>query len=729
MRLCLHFSLSVALLFCCWLLPNTAVQAQPPLYMRDVVGNLDTPWEILWGKDNHIWFTEHYGRISRVNPATGELHVLARVEEVWEGAESGMLGMTLHRDFPDSPYVFVVYTYLQKGVIWIAEKLVRFRYDAARDTLVEPRALLDTIHAGYYHSGSRLVTLDDGTILMTTGEQGAYETQMDAQNQNLINGKVLRINPDGTVPADNPWPNNPWPASLLWTTGHRNPQGLTVGKGGIVYSSEHGPAEDDELNIIQRGRNYGWPLVHGYCDDWLFNEKQHCQDSNMADPIHTWYAGQQLTAAPGDVVYYNHPLIPEWQNSLLVVTHKDGMYQFKLSEDGTRIVDSTRLFAERFGEQTLGRLRGICVAPDGRIFISTSNRDDRARSDLGFPRAQDDRIIELWPAKETGASISIPTVDRADYRAGNTLHSAVTLNGVFTPDNTLNVEISDEQERFFWKRTLTRRKSVGGTSTLNVSLPCDLPAGTYRIRVSTTNPPAISQASDSFTVAPKQQVTLSPSGTITLCQGDSVLLFAPDQAGSYRWLHGPTERSIVVRLAGTYTLIYTDVGGCTDTARATVKVQSPVQPTIAVADSVLTSSEARSYQWFRNNQALQGETGQSITVTVNGRYSVQTVDSVGCVGVSEMVQMIVTGAPQQFRSEQGISIEPHPVETEALVGLGREFGEGRVEVIGMAGRVVQTEAFRGGRIFRFNAANLPPGVYTLVISDQKKTIRLPVVVK
>ena len=338
-----------------------------------IATDLDTPWEILWGPDDMIWITEREGRVSRIDPETGNKDVLLEITDIVdEGSENGMLGMVLHPNFmhPDSQFVYLVYTYYVTSSV---ERLVRYTFDS--DTLKDEYILLDGIPAGYYHIGSRVIILPDRTILMSTGDVGSASYALDT---NRLHGKFLRINLDGSVPDD-----NPIPGSYVWSLGHRNPQGLVRAPSGIIYSSEHGPADNDEVNIIVKEGNYGWPEVHGFCD--LPEEQAYCTANNAVEPIAAWTP----TLAVCGIDFYDHSAIPEWQNSILLATLKeDDLRVLKLNASGDSIISEDIYFNNYFG-----RLRDVCVSPDGKIYLATSNQDGRANSP--FPTAQDDRIIEI----------------------------------------------------------------------------------------------------------------------------------------------------------------------------------------------------------------------------------------------------------------------------------------------------------------------------------------------
>jgi glucose/arabinose dehydrogenase len=328
------------------------VQPGDAAELRDsvIASNLNFPWEILWGPDNQIWMTERGGRISRVNPATGTVTPLLTISEVVSNNEGGLLGMVLHPDFATTPQVFVVYDY-NSGSNY-REKVVRYTYNGT--TLVNPAMLLDNISASSIHNGSRLVITPDLKLFITTGDAS---NQSFPQNTAAVNGKVLRINLDGSIPADNPVAGNPY-----WSFGHRNPQGLVYANNRL-YSSEHGPNNDDEINIIEKGRNYGWPNVEGFCDNG--SEQSFCSANNVRQPLKNWTP----TAAVSGLDYYNSDLIPQWKNSLLVVALKNSrLYQMKLDDTFSTITQTNEYFTNDYG-----RMRDICISPGGKVYICTSN--------------------------------------------------------------------------------------------------------------------------------------------------------------------------------------------------------------------------------------------------------------------------------------------------------------------------------------------------------------------
>ncbi len=429
---------------------------QPALKTRIVASDLRVPWELVWGPDNKIWMTEQVGRISTIDPTTGEQTILlAVIPDLINVIESGLLGMVLHPLFAENPYVYIGYTYAVSQSIRL--KVVRYRYDGA--VLIEPTVLLGNIKGGTIHNGCRLAFGPDAMLYVTAGEGGNPE---DAQKLDFNNGKVLRINPNGGIPADNPLPGSP-----IWSWGHRNAQGLAFGPNGILYSSEHGANTNDEVNIIMKGRNYGWPRVEGLCD--MPNELVFCADSNVVEPIGTPWTPTLAVAA---IVYYQNDLIPEWKDHLLMCAMKaQTLVVMTLSEDRTKFIKD-----ERFFRNTFGRLRSICVSPDGRIFIGSTNQDFYG-SPAQFPGS--DWIIEITPqtsdVKDEGA------IRDGSYNS-RTQHAIFKLSGTlltaFALSSDATLIISD-----IVGRTISEHHDGGGGFHVDVE---SLVAGVYTAIVHTS---------------------------------------------------------------------------------------------------------------------------------------------------------------------------------------------------------------------------------------------------
>jgi len=352
-----------------------------------VASNLNVAWSISWGPDNWIWYTEQSGTVSKVNPETGEKKMLLKLPQVYRFRSLGLLGMAIHPD-KKLPYVFLDYT-VKEGTS-ISSMLVRYTYQT--DTLVDPVVLLKDIPGATGHNGSRVIIAPDGKLMMTTGDA---TKRNNAQDPASINGKILRINIDGSIPVD-----NPWPGSAVWSIGHRNAQGLVFDNKGNLFSSEHGDAIDDELNLIKRGGNYGWPFVEGLCD--TEKEKEFCKTNHVIEPLKAWTP----VIAPAAIAYYDSPAIPEWRNSVLLVTLKTQSLRILKLNDLRNAVISEKVHLDH----EYGRLRGVCVSPAGDIYVSTSNRDWNPSE--GYPKKEDDRIIKIF--KSSTPKIVVATKNKVN---------------------------------------------------------------------------------------------------------------------------------------------------------------------------------------------------------------------------------------------------------------------------------------------------------------------------
>ncbi len=402
---------------------------------------LSIPWEVIYGPDNYLWVTERKGLLSRIDPVTHtKTVVLDLTASIYAQSEAGLLGMKLHPNFNTIKEVFLVYTF-GSNTANAKERLVKYTYN--NTSLVNPHILIDSVDADINHNGSRLLFLPDGTLLMTTGD--ALNTS-NSQNLNSKNGKVLRVNTNGTIPA-----NNPFPGSLVYTFGHRNPQGLMLAPNGFIYSSEHGPSNDDEFQIIESSRNYGWPNVEGFCD--LPAEQTFCTANNVKQPIFNW----SPTIAPADIVYYNNPGFPEFHDQVIMSVLKDKkLVALKLNAAGTASVSQNSYLTNMFG-----RLRDICVGPNNEIYIATNG--------TGSASENNHSIIKLTPPN----TVSVKEIN-AGYKA--MIYPTITKDNITIELNNvggeqMNLQITDVTGSIVRKENFSSNKQV-------VSLN-NLPQGIY----------------------------------------------------------------------------------------------------------------------------------------------------------------------------------------------------------------------------------------------------------
>jgi PQQ-dependent dehydrogenase (s-GDH family) len=425
---------ALVLFFVAWLAApaQNTTPGQERFSLRVVTTGLENPWEILWAPDARIWVTERSAkRITRVNPGDGSKTVMARLPDVLQlVSQDGLLGMALHSGFlknVGTDYVYVAMTYAEPLAGGAKRmKIRRFTFDAAADALGNPTDVLSGLPAGEDHLSGRLVFGQDNKLYLTIGDGGYNQlalfcipirahvlptaAQIAAHDFREYEGKVLRVNLDGSVPTDNPTFGGV--RSHIYTVGHRNAQGLVQAPDGKIYSSEHGPSMDDELNLIVGGKNYGWPYVAGFKDDkvyvyadWSKSFPQPCtslkyddivpapglsqqkesawNDPDFMPPLQTFFTvgpeynfrARTATIAPSGIDVYAVTAggIPGWANSVLVTGLSRGLiYRVKLGPGGDRAVGDS---IEYFSMQT--RYRDVLVSPDGRTIYAATDSTSR----------------------------------------------------------------------------------------------------------------------------------------------------------------------------------------------------------------------------------------------------------------------------------------------------------------------------------------------------------------
>lgn len=312
--------------------------------------NLEVPWAIDIAEDGRIFFTERPGRI-RIIDNNGTLLEPAAFINVQQNGESGLLGLALHPEFSENHLLYIYHTYSNGSNVFNKVLMLTER----DNKIIDSKVIIDGIPAANGNDGGRINFGPDGKLYVATGD--ARQPDL-AQNAGSLAGKILRLNPDGTIPEDNPFEGSP-----VYSYGHRNIQGLAWHPiTGELYASEHGAEGNDELNVIKPGANYGWPI-------------EDCNAERFEKPILCF----NPAIAPGGLVIPAMDTLG-YQNDIVLATLK--AQHLRLIEQEERV--------ERNVLTGFGRIRDVIEAPDGSLYMTTSNRDGRA-----LPEQGDDKILRI----------------------------------------------------------------------------------------------------------------------------------------------------------------------------------------------------------------------------------------------------------------------------------------------------------------------------------------------
>lgn len=391
-----------------WSPPETS-PLEATFETETVIEGLEVPWDLEFAPDGEVFISERVGRISHYS--AGELEAVAEPDAVidhaaaietdeeggwWKGgSEGGLLGIALHPNYPDVPVLYAFYTYLaeqrdDEDDIY-RNRLVFYDMDNGNEETV----VIDDIPGHrVIHNGARLAFGPRNYLWVTTGDANV---ESGPQDTGSLAGKILRLEPDGTAPDDNPGLEDP----RVYSYGHRNPQGITFLPDGTPIAPEHGPSGRDEVNLIESGGNYGWREVRGGPND--DNYESYSARSDVVNPLVN--TGPGTSWAPCGGVFYTGSSVPALQNRFLtgglisqrinVVTAFDGDPP---EIGGQRFTADWQhpeydAVAHRLFEDELGRIRHVEQGPDGDLYAITSNRDGRASD--AFPKEGDDRLVRI----------------------------------------------------------------------------------------------------------------------------------------------------------------------------------------------------------------------------------------------------------------------------------------------------------------------------------------------
>jgi len=351
---------------------ETSAQSQTSFKVETVIPNLEVVWSIVWTPDGRMIFTERPGRVRVYESGKLRPEPLFTVPDVEPKGESGLMSVALHPQFAANHLLYLSYAYNTGGQL---VRVVRYRETPAGFT--DRKVIIENIPAAQFHAGCRLRFGPDGKLYITTGDATQREL---AQKLDSLAGKLLRLNDDGTVPADNPFVGRQDARPEIWTYGHRNSQGIDWQPStNLLWETEHGPSGfdgpggGDEVNLIERGKNYGWPVIH-----------HRATHEGMESPVLEYTPA----CAPASGMFYRGSVFPQFKGNFFFGCLV-GQRIIRVVTNGRTAVSQENLLEEKYG-----RIRDIAEGPDGLIYFSTSNRDGRGR-----PAPDDDRILRLAPVK------------------------------------------------------------------------------------------------------------------------------------------------------------------------------------------------------------------------------------------------------------------------------------------------------------------------------------------
>ncbi|WP_240901124.1 PQQ-dependent sugar dehydrogenase [Thioalkalivibrio sp. XN8] len=326
-----------------------------------LAGGLERPWAVAFLPDGGYLVTERPGRLQLVRDgARTEIGGLPEITAIRQG---GLLDVSLHPEFERSPWVYL--SYAKGGEGGTALALGRGRLEGDRLAGFEEIFVQDRFSVPGRHYGSRIAWLPDGTLLLSIGDRGAEPAR--AQDLGDHAGKLLRLNADGSVPADNPFVGREGAQPEIWSLGHRNIQGLVVGPGAdVIWATEHGPRGGDELNRIEPALNYGWPIVsraRQYGDESPYGEAR--RREGFEDPVYEFLP----TLAPSGLALVTTDRFPAWRGNLLAGGLVAERIRRVVLEDGEVVHEEELLLG------VVGRIRDVREGPEGLIYVLSDTAD------------------------------------------------------------------------------------------------------------------------------------------------------------------------------------------------------------------------------------------------------------------------------------------------------------------------------------------------------------------
>ncbi|MFK4812635.1 PQQ-dependent sugar dehydrogenase [Devosia sp. ZW T5_3] len=358
-RLPVLTGVALALLLAAPASAQTIETSAGPLTATVIAEGLDHPWAMGFLPDGRMLVTERSGQLRVVDQNGSVGAPIEGVPEVVARGQGGLLDVALAPDFAESGRIYLSFSEAGEGGQGTAVLSATLSLEGDSGSLSEQNVIfrMNKFTGTDRHYGSRIVIGQDGNLFVTLGERGEAERAQDMAD---LAGAVVRIAPDGSIPADNPQLEG-W-AAELWSKGHRNPQGATLRQSdGALFTVEHGARGGDEINMPQAGRNYGWPVITYGVDYSGAPIGEGTEQDGMEQPLHYW----DPSISPSGLTFYDADLIEGWQGDL-ITGGLSGQVMVRLDMDGDTVVGEEPLF-----EGELGRIRDVRVGPDGAIYALT----------------------------------------------------------------------------------------------------------------------------------------------------------------------------------------------------------------------------------------------------------------------------------------------------------------------------------------------------------------------
>ena len=329
-----------------------------------LVEGLEHPWAMTFLPDNRILITERPGRLRLIEK--GRLHpqAISGLPEIKADGQGGLLDVVLHPDYQNNGWIY--FSFSAEGEDGIGTEVARARLKGMKLTNVETLFRVEKKSEGGRHFGSRLVFDRENYLYISAGERG---DRPRAQDINDHAGSIIRLHDDGRIPKDNPFVGLRDAKPEIYSYGHRNPQGMTLHpETGEVWTHEHGPQGGDEINIIQSGKNYGWPVItYGVNYGWGTKIGEGHQKQGMEQPLYYW----DPSIAPSGMAFYDGDKFPQWRDNLFVGSLKFRLL-VRLELKNNKVIKEERLLDDKYG-----RIRDVRNGPDGYLYLLTDESDGR----------------------------------------------------------------------------------------------------------------------------------------------------------------------------------------------------------------------------------------------------------------------------------------------------------------------------------------------------------------